>query len=117
MTLSVDHTFTADDFEAVYGRGDDPSTHPEAREFFVGSRVRMVLLCGQQENSALQVMKTYLRRVPRYTTPESYNLRNWLHVTNPDAWNYPDLIRRFTRSLSPPGLLSTTWSRPQEVSS
>ena len=92
---SVDLICSLDDYYTLYRDTGQPDMHPRMIEYFVGKRIRCILLCGDQENSALHILKAYLRRVMRYPTPESYNIQNWLHVTNPDASNFAELLRMF----------------------
>lgn len=93
IALVVDRILNADDYWSFYKDSDEPHMHPLMERYLVGNPVRLILLCGRQENSALQVMKTYLRRVMRYPT-EAPKIQNWLHVTDPDASNFPDVLRR-----------------------
>lgn len=95
VVLSDDRIVTTEVYQALYGDTDEPSMHPKMRAYMMQRRVRLILLCGPQENSALQIMKTYLRRIMRYPTAASYRIENWLHVTNPDAANYPQLLSMF----------------------
>jgi hypothetical protein len=95
VVLATDRVVTMEDYEAIYGDTDEPDMHPRMQAYIVGRRIRLLLLCGMQENSALHTMKAYLRRVMRYPTAEAYRIENWLHVTNPDASNYPELLAMF----------------------
>lgn len=95
VVMSDDRIVTRDVYQALYGDTDEPSMHPRMQAYMMSRRVRLILLCGPQENSTLQMMKTYLRRVMRYPTADTYRIENWLHVTNPDAANYPELLSMF----------------------
>lgn len=88
-----DRVLTAHDYGVLYG-SSDLDTLEKMRPFLVGKRVRLLVLCGQQENSALQIMKTYARYVMRYPTAR-VRMENWIHVSNPDEFNYPELLKMF----------------------
>jgi hypothetical protein len=94
VTLSRSVTLTEADYAVVYRDTDPSPTDDERRRYLIGRPTTLLLLCGRQENSALQMMKTYLRYVCRYPT-ENARVENWVHVTNPNASNYPELLMMF----------------------
>jgi hypothetical protein len=98
-THAYDHTLSMSDYMMFYGDTPRPDLHPRMQKYLVNKRVRLLLLCGQQENSALQAMKVYMRRVMLHPTGKS-NGGNWMHVTNPDARNYAEQIGMFTSPYS-----------------
>ncbi|MBB5979885.1 hypothetical protein [Kribbella solani] len=93
-TMSTEHVLSVEDYMAFYRYTNRPDLHPRMQDYLVGKRVRLIMMCGQQENSALQAMKTFLRRVMLHHTGKS-NGGNWIHVTNPDVPNYPELLRLY----------------------
>jgi len=95
IAVSVDRALTQAECLAFYRDTDQPDMHEKMQRFMVGQTVRFMLLCGQQENAALQLMKTYLRYVMRYPAAKR-QIQNWIHVTNPDASNYPELLRMYS---------------------
>ncbi len=94
---SFDRVLDMDDYMAFYRDTPRPELHPRMQKYLIGKKARLILLCGLQENSALQAMKTYLRRVMLHPTGKS-DSGNWIHVTNADAANYPELMRLFIAS-------------------
>lgn len=93
VAAATDRVVTLADYDVFYGDSPEPDMHTRMQQYLLGRPVRLILLCGQQENSALHVMKTYLRRVMRYPTSPHVGLENWCHVTNPDAPNFPQFVR------------------------
>lgn len=92
IVSSVDRILSLCEYMQMYRDTTKPAMHEKMTQFMVGKRVRHILLCGKQQNSALQLLKTYMRYVMRYPTTKP-QIENWLHVTNPDASNYSELLR------------------------
>ena len=108
---SVDRIVSTSEYLAFYGDTDRPEMHGIMRPYLLGKPIRLLLLCGQQENSALQIMKTYARYVMRYHSTK-LRIENWIHVTNPDAANYPELLRMFAEAGSAPVVVAQQPRRP-----
>lgn len=94
IAQSADRILTLDDYMAFYRYTDEPDMHERMKQYMLGKRVRLLLACGHQELSVLHIMKIYMRMVIRYPV-EKPRMQNWLHVTDGDAPNYPELLRMF----------------------
>ena len=101
----ADHVLSIDDDLLFCRHASQPSLHEKMQPYLIGRRVRLLLACGQQENSALQMMKTYLRTVVRYPL-EEVTYQNWLHITDPDSAHYAALLRMYLTHVRPPSTLS-----------
>lgn len=89
VTQVTDMILTLDDYMVFYGDTPRPDLHPRMQRYLVDRPIRLLMMCGKQQNSALQAMKTYLRRVLVHHSGRSSDGGNLIHVTNPDASNYP----------------------------
>ena len=89
-----DRTLTVEDYMAFYRYTDEPDMHERMRRYLVGRPTRLLLACGQQQLSVLHTMKIYLRLVVRYPIARP-RMQNWIHVTDGDAVNYPELLRMY----------------------
>ncbi|MBB2910622.1 hypothetical protein FHS43_001885 [Streptosporangium becharense] len=98
VTQVTDMILTLDDYMVFYGDTPRPDLHPRMQRYLVDRPIRLLMMCGKQQNSALQAMKTYLRRVLVHHSGRSSDGGNLIHVTNPDASNYPELMRFYLRA-------------------
>jgi hypothetical protein len=112
FTLSdrVDHVLTRDEFDALYRDSDAPlkTLGPQLVAYLVGHQIRILLLRGIQTNSALQIMKEYLRRIIRYPTGDYNALQNYLHVCDPDGRDVDVLIQICSGSKGAPKRAGTS---------
>lgn len=96
IVSTCERTLRVDDYKAMYG--DTRRTAEVSaglQESLVGKVARMLLLCGHQENSALQLLKIYLRYILGGASANN-RVRNWFHVTNPNAAFYAECIAMCT---------------------
>ena len=91
---SLDRVVTEADYMAFYGDTDQPDMHPKMTKYLLFKPIQLLLLCGKQENSALQLMKVFARYIMKFAE-QPYSIENWIHVTNPDASNYHHLLAMF----------------------
>lgn len=94
VVLSRDLVLGEPEYQLLYPDRPRQDIEFERRAYLLGSQVRLMLVCGAQTNNALQIMKTFLRFVLRYPDGPK-TCRNWLHVSNPNVDNYPELLRMF----------------------
>jgi hypothetical protein len=83
----VDRTITMDwhDYDCIYAKWDMPVDKKKMTAYLVGSQIRILLISGNQHNSALQILKEYFRRILRYHSREYNALQNYVHVSDPGA--------------------------------
>jgi hypothetical protein len=92
-------TVTEDIYAIYYGNTNHPQIHKKMKPYLIGSEIVVALLCGKQDNSALQMMKTFGRFVMKYSN-RPYDYINWIHVANPDD---PSFVSSVKLVISPNG--------------
>lgn len=75
-------TMSEHDYEQIYCDWDMPVDKAKMTRYLVGQDIVVMRLVGLQENSALQILKEYLRRILRYHGASYNALQNYVHVSD-----------------------------------
>ncbi len=82
ITRRKTHIITLKDIESIYHQAikETPLLKEGLRGYLENKKILLILLEGDQEISALQVIKTYARYFFRYRPGEQHRLENLMHV-------------------------------------